>query len=682
MIKKLKLSTVITGVVSFVVAVCILLLFLLSNNSMMEAMKETSMNNMKTSLEAKTQTIDEYVKNSECLMLAYSKAPILSELLKEPDNAELQKAVQDYIVQYYDGLEQWEGLYLCDWDTHVLAHSNKDAIGMTVRTGDALSELQSLLTEKKDVFNVGILVSPASKKLLLSIYCPVFDEDGKTILGFVGGGTYAEGLNDKLNSLVAEGMEQANCFMINVENGMYIMSPDESLIGSEIEDKMLLSVIEKAKQGKETNDSLEYAGTDKKEYISVYEFMPQRGWAVVMSDSESEIYSKAYENRRVLGFFCIMFLAVIIFLSWIAVKKSVKPLKIIENSILRLKRLELSRPEELKKYLNHGSEIGHIATAMDSLYENFRGIVDSLKQCMGSLGETSGVMNEESQNLMEYVVDNAATTQELAASIGTTNSAIDGVRKEIGRITDMVIKVEEKIQIGNEKNEELMENAQHIKELAESSLHMTGNKMNENRKNIENVLEKLSSLTKINDMVAQILDITSQTNLLSLNASIEAARAGEAGRGFAVVADEIGNLAASSSETATQIQMICNETNTNIEDVKKCFSDIIAFLELDVSKQFQEFVGIAGEYSIAIDMFRHIINEIREASDIFADSVGVIKEQMNKVQCASDDNEAGVEEIVTKNERTNVTAENLSDVLKVNRDNTMVIQTIIEKFVE
>lgn len=68
----------------------------------------------------------------------------------------------------------------------------------------------------------------------------------------MGGGTYAEGLNDKLNSFVAEGMEQANCFMINVENGMYIMSLDESLIGSEIENKMLLSVIEKARQGKET----------------------------------------------------------------------------------------------------------------------------------------------------------------------------------------------------------------------------------------------------------------------------------------------------------------------------------------------------------------------------------------------------------------------------------------------
>lgn len=678
--KNLKLSTIITGIVSLVVAVCILLLFLLSNSSMMEAMKETSMNNMKTSLEAKAQTIEEYVKNSESLMLAYSKAPALAGLLKEPGNTGLQKEVQDYTVQYYSGLEQWEGLYLCDWDTHVLAHSNKDAIGMTVRTGDALSELQGLLAEKRDVFNVGILVSPASKKLLLSIYCPVFDEDGETILGFVGGGTYAEGLNDKLNSLAVEGMGHTECFMVNVENGMYIMSPDESLIGSEIEDKMLLSVIEKVKQGEETSDSLEYKGTDKKEYISIYQFMPQRGWAVVMSDSESEIYSKANENRRVLGFFCIVFLAVIIFLSWIAVKKSVKPLKIIENSILKLKRLELDRPEELKKYLNRESEIGHIATAMDSLYENFRGIVDSLKQCMGSLGETSGVMNKESQNLMEYVEDNAATAQELAAGIGTTNSAIDGVREEVGRITSMVIKVEEKIKMGDEKNEELMENAQHIKALAENSLNMTGNKMNENRKNIENVLERLSSLTKINDMAAQILDITSQTNLLSLNAAIEAARAGEAGRGFAVVADEIGNLATSSSETATQIQMICNETNKNIDDAKKCFSDIIDFLEMDVSKQFQEFAGIAGEYSVAIDMFHHIIDEIREASGIFADSVGVIKEQMDKVQCASDGNGTGVEEIITKNERTNVTAENLSDVLKVNRESTMVIQTIIEKF--
>ena len=72
-------------------------------------------------------------------------------------------------------------------------------------------------------------------------------------------------------------------------------------------------------------------------------------------------------------------------------------------------------------------------------------------------------------------------------------------------------------------------------------------------------LEELQSLMRIDEMASQILDITSQTNLLSLNASIEAARVGDAGKGFAVVAGEIGNLASNSSKTATDIQAICNE---------------------------------------------------------------------------------------------------------------------------
>ena len=117
MLKNRKLSTIITAAISIVVAVCIALLFLIANRNMTTAMKDTAMDNMKTSLEAKTKVIEEYVANAEDLLIAYSKAPAIKELLKNPNDKQLQKVAQEYTVQYYEGLDQWEGLYTGEWNT-------------------------------------------------------------------------------------------------------------------------------------------------------------------------------------------------------------------------------------------------------------------------------------------------------------------------------------------------------------------------------------------------------------------------------------------------------------------------------------------------------------------------------------------------------------------------------------
>ncbi len=681
--KNRKMSTVITVTISLVMAACLLLLFLVSNRNMCTSMQESAMENMSTSLAAKSEIVEQYVDSAEKLLISFSKAPVVAEFLKNPGNAELQKKAQDYTESYFAGLEGWEGIYISEWNTHVIAHSNTSAVGMVMREGESLEKLQNSITAAGDVYNTGMIISPASKRMVLSLYAPVYDKDGSTILGIAGGAQLAETLQSVLEGLHVEGMENAKNYMINTEKEVHIFNEDASLMAAPIEDEMLLSVIDAIRSNSaEVTGSLEYVDGDGVKSVAMYRAIPERNWAVVVSDSKDEIFAKADASRNAFGLICICVYAVIPILCYLAVSLCVKPLKVVEKAVVRLQKLELEAPEELKKYIGAGSEAGQIATAMDSLYETFRKIVSTLRECTATLNDSTDKMNHASHMLIEGMGDNSATTEELAASIATTNSAIEQVVNEILTISELVEKVEEKVKAGDRKSENLLETAQSMREMADTTLTGTGERIEKNRKHVEDAMVNLKSLTRINDMAKQILDIANQTNLLSLNASIEAARAGENGRGFAVVAQEIGTLASNSSATAKEIQDICKDINDNIQNVQGCIDDIMGFMEGDVSDKFKEFANIANEYSTSVVEIRDAIGEIEDTSNGVVNSVMSIREKMDVIHTASSENEIGVGEIVNKIEQTNQTAEELESVGKANQENAQAISTIVEKFSE
>ena len=681
--KNRKMSTVITVTISLVMAACLLLLFLVSNRNMRTSMQESAMENMSTLLAAKSEIVEQYVDSAEKLLISFSKAPVVAEFLKNPGNAELQKKAQDYTESYFAGLEGWEGIYISEWNTHVIAHSNTSAVGMVMREGESLEKLQNSITAAGDVYNTGMIISPASKRMVLSLYAPVYDKDGSTILGIAGGAQLAETLQSVLEGLHVEGMENAKNYMINTEKEVHIFNEDASLMAAPIEDEMLLSVIDAIRSNSaEVTGSLEYVDGDGVKSVAMYRAIPERNWAVVVSDSKDEIFAKADASRNAFGLICICVYAVIPILCYLAVSLCVKPLKVVEKAVVRLQKLELEAPEELKKYIGAGSEAGQIATAMDSLYETFRKIVSTLRECTATLNDSTDKMNHASHMLIEGMGDNSATTEELAASITTTNSAIEQVVNEILTISELVEKVEEKVKAGDRKSENLLETAQSMREMADTTLTGTGERIEKNRKHVEDAMVNLKSLTRINDMAKQILDIANQTNLLSLNASIEAARAGENGRGFAVVAQEIGTLASNSSATAKEIQDICKDINDNIQNVQGCIDDIMGFMEGDVSDKFKEFANIANEYSTSVVEIRDAIGEIEDTSNGVVNSVMSIREKMDVIHTASSENEIGVGEIVNKIEQTNQTAEELESVGKANQENAQAISTIVEKFSE
>lgn len=672
-----KMSTSIAMIITGVTVACVLILFILSNGNMTSAMRTTAENNIITSLDSKTQIIDEYISNAETSLYAFSQSGEIKDFVMDPTNESKKAIAQAYTEKYHAALGNWEGIYLDTWDSEVITHSNPAAVGMIMREGDSLKSLQDSITAAgHGVYNTGILVSPASGNQVISMYAPVFD--GENIIGFVGGATLAQGMKDILDAAKIAGLENAEYSLINVDKGVYIFDKDETLINTEVTNPQLLEMMEKAKAGEESN-TVQYKENGES-YFSVYKVLGDRGWLLVIRDTESEIFGMVKSSQIVLGIVCLLTIILIAAISYIFISIKIKPLTGVTRAIERLEKLDLQKDEKLEKYSAKKDEIGQIAKALISLEETFRDIVLTLDNCSSSLNESSDTMDDISRQLMNSVESDSATTEELSASIINTNESISNMTDEVSRMKNMAHHIEECVQKSNTDSEDLTKSAKDMNAMATESMESSVKKIEQTREKVEEAIKELQALNQINDMATQILDITSQTNLLSLNASIEAARAGESGRGFAVVADEIGKLANSSSETVSQIQGICEMANKSIEKVRDCFGDIMGFLETDMAQKFASFADISKEYEAVVEQIQSSIGMIEDTTTGFVDSVVNIMEQVDTISSASTDNAQGVDELIKKNDETVTHVDQVVSSAKENKENAEKLSEIINRF--
>ncbi len=678
MLKNWKMGFVIAAMVAVITAISMGAVFYISNRNITSMLINDVENNMQTSLDAKTKLIDEYILNAENQLLSFSKEQNIKDLLQNTADNAKREELQNYNSEYFASLEGWEGIYVCDWKTETLTHSNVSAVGMVLREGDSLNQLHENLTAAKGgIFNTGILKSPASGQIIISMYVPIYD--GDTPLGFVGGAIQTDGLAQQLNSVSTHGIENTSYSLINVAQKQYIFDDNPDLILTEIEETSLLDIISIIDGGKETGQ-VTYKGEDGKDHFTVFKSLPDRGWALIIRNDKDELYKPVYKSQLILGIICGLAFLLITVMSGVMININLKPLKKVIRKIEKIEALDLSEDDMIKGYIGYRSEVGKLATAVNSLTVTFRKMVSTLNECSESLVGSSETMRTVSNNLMGSVEDNSSTTAELSASILNTNSSIETVTGEVEKIHDIVEDITDCAQDGSEKSDALIQTANTMSKTASDTLGNNTKKVEETKKNIEIAMSNLQSLVKINEMATQILDITNQTNLLSLNASIEAARAGEAGRGFAVVAGEIGSLAENSSETVNQIQALCVDANKSIESIKECFADIIAFMETDVSGKFQEFATMAGQYESVVNDIREVIHNIHNQTSVFSESATNIREQINNVRIASNDNEQGVDDIIVKNDLTTQTAESIIKIADLNQSNVEAIKEILDMF--
>lgn len=165
----------------------------------------------------------------------------------------------------------------------------------------------------------------------------------------------------------------------------------------------------------------------------------------------------------------------------------------------------------------------------------------------------------EAQNAVEEI---AAGTSEVANTISEQMEMSNGISQDLEELN----KVSEEINSKFENTVKLTNEGLSFV----SSLSKSTEVVSESKNQVSSATEALlESIKQAKEILSLINNITSQTNLLSLNASIEAARAGEAGRGFAVVAGEIQNLSQNTAQATDQISTILEELSTQANKVNR-----------------------------------------------------------------------------------------------------------------
>ena len=466
-----------------------------------------------------------------------------------------------------------------------------------------------------------------------------------------------DGYANNLSDVKLEGMDSAYMYVVQ-NDGTMLYHPTKEKVGQPVENAVIKGVVQQLQDGKKPGTTVveyDFNGTTK---YSAYTILNNENILVLTADESEALAGITTVTGVAVGIIAIVVLIAII-ISFIMGRRLMRPLVKVSTIIEDVANGNIEADFSVVKESN--DEIGLIIEKMKELTQSLGSIVGKIRNSSDTMSSNSYELNDTSSQTLaanneisKAVEDVAEGSTGMAASISKINENLLEMSNEtkdnnasVDEIKNQTVAVQDSSKIMNDK----------IKSMQDSS-----HKMDEGISAISKRIETVNTtVDKVSNIVSVIEEISSETNLLSLNASIEAARAGDAGKGFAVVAQEIRVL---SDNTNTELENIKQIISSLVEECRYCVQASGTIVE-DNAKQKEEIKAVLDEFGSLDEQIQKTAEKADEIEELVTAMIELnddITKSSNSLTDVSAANAAATEEMNANIEELNAMMHGVSEM--------------------
>jgi methyl-accepting chemotaxis protein len=437
--------------------------------------------------------------------------------------------------------------------------------------------------------------------------------------------------------------------------------------------------------------------------VCAYAEVPGYPWLLFVTVDENDFESGIVHMRSIMiiiGIICA--LAGIVIAIFIG-RSIARPVAQAAGTLKIISEGDLTRIIDIKS----NDEIGDLANYFNQTIEKIKYLITIIKQKTESLlaigGDLSSNMTETAaainqittsiQSVKTKAINQSASVTQTNATMGQITINIDKLNDHVEQQTMSVAQsssaIEEMLANIQSVTRTLVQNAENVNELTGAS-EVGRSGLEDVAKDIQEIAHESEGLLEIN---AVMENISSQTNLLSMNAAIEAAHAGEAGKGFAVVASEIRKLAESSAEQSNTISAVLKKISASINKITQSTNNvlkkfeaidsrvrIVAEQEENIRNAMEEQGHGSKEILEAISRLNEVTQQVKGGSaEMLEGSTEVINESKN-LEIATQEISVGLNEMASGADQINVAVNSVNDLSAKNRENIELLMKEVSRF--